>query len=173
MMWLINNGKGSNPVSSHLDPSDPHYGSPTGTLPPPSTPFSQLTTVIDHGCLTLVASSAGNGGADMSPQQICDCTGVSCCSGGWPETALQYVQLNGGLSRWADYPYTANVNVTQCKPQSTRVAAQVHLILSLQCPSGVVTQRAELTRSLLGKIVFRFLGSSRCQLATFRPSCKR
>ena len=46
--------------------------------------------------------------------------GGSCCNGGWPESALQYVQLNGGLSSWMNYPYTASPNATQCNVQKSR-----------------------------------------------------
>eukprot|EP00850_Spirogloea_muscicola_P014589 SM000106S13937 [mRNA] locus=s106:12715:16334:- [translate_table: standard] len=44
---------------------------------------------------------------NLSAQQVCDCEQGSCCQGGWPEWALQYVVENGGVQTTAAYPYVA------------------------------------------------------------------
>eukprot|EP00850_Spirogloea_muscicola_P002588 SM000010S04226 [mRNA] locus=s10:326183:329772:- [translate_table: standard] len=44
---------------------------------------------------------------NLSAQQVCDCEQGTCCQGGWPEWALQYVVENGGVQTTAAYPYLA------------------------------------------------------------------
>eukprot|EP00850_Spirogloea_muscicola_P018067 SM000162S02345 [mRNA] locus=s162:687:4280:+ [translate_table: standard] len=44
---------------------------------------------------------------NLSAQQVCDCEQGSCCQGGWPEWALQYVVENGGVQTTTAYPYVA------------------------------------------------------------------
>eukprot|EP00850_Spirogloea_muscicola_P018575 SM000172S03048 [mRNA] locus=s172:45689:49012:+ [translate_table: standard] len=61
---------------------------------------------------------------DLSAQQLCDCESGSCCNGGWPEFALDYVVTNGGLDSAADYPYTA-ANGTCDTARNARAAASI------------------------------------------------
>lgn len=45
----------------------------------------------------------------LSPQQLVDCDGNNRhCRGGTPATGFQGIKLTGGISRWADYPFTGD-----------------------------------------------------------------
>lgn len=48
----------------------------------------------------------------LSEQQCVDCDNDSMgCAGGWQDNCMYYVQDNGGISLWEDYPYTAYDNM--------------------------------------------------------------
>jgi len=53
----------------------------------------------------------------VSPQQMIACDEMSnYCSGGWPETAYDYIRRTGGIEREASYPYVSNTgNEPSCR----------------------------------------------------------
>ena len=132
-MWLINGGQASLPVGKSMLRTDVNYGDPgcTFLVHPRTCPgTAELNSTLTVN-LSLIFSPA-NDGADMSAQQICDCMGVSCCTGGWPESALQYVQLNGGLSAKDNYQYTASINVSVCDMTEISLDSMVRRIAGLR-----------------------------------------
>ncbi|CAI5484275.1 unnamed protein product [Closterium sp. Yama58-4] len=64
-------------------------------------------------------------GANLSPQQVCDCATKQCCQGGWPEWAFSYVLFNGGITTNANYPYTALDSATCLLDTTMSTAAQI------------------------------------------------
>ena len=69
------------------------------------------------GVMESIFFIKGQKNADLSEQQLVDCTrpqGNQGCNGGWPSSALKYVQANGIASE-AEYPYVGRDQA--CKKQ--------------------------------------------------------
>lgn len=66
---------------------------------------------------------------DLSEQQLVDCSrpqGNQGCNGGWPSSALKYVQANGITSQSA-YPYTAKDGSCKTQGGSFKISGQKSL----------------------------------------------
>ncbi|XP_028760339.1 ervatamin-B-like [Neltuma alba] len=58
----------------------------------------------------------------LSEQELVDCDSASVgCSGGYTESAFEWVIKNGGISEEANYPYTARDGVCKAKKNGGRV----------------------------------------------------
>jgi len=74
--------------------------------------FSTAATV--EGCVVVDGKGGKGPLQDVSEQEIVDCaTGNYGCDGGWPQTALKWVESTKGLCSEASYPYTAQTGT--CK----------------------------------------------------------
>lgn len=72
------------------------------------------------------ASLIKGSSVDLSEQQLVDCTrpqGNQGCNGGWPSSALKYVQANGITSESA-YPYVAKDQACKTQGGSFKISGQ-------------------------------------------------
>jgi C1A family cysteine protease len=74
----------------------------------------------------------------VSPQQIIACDEMSnYCSGGWPETAYDYVRRTGGIEREASYPYVSSKG----SEPSCRAVVDDY-VLAIQSPASMISRES-------------------------------
>jgi len=94
--------------------------------------FSVADTIaIAYGISTKVAGIA------PGIQQFCDCSGMSCCSGGWPESSFAWFVANGNVTTRDAYTYWGQDGRTCAVDWTFPIAGKVQDTGALSLPPRV------------------------------------